>query len=353
MNRLFGVLKTLLAFFQYFLPWRFHFSLLFHHTFCRLIDWLIDRLIDLRSIDRLIDWLIDWLIDFFHVFVPSISFYLFLLIRDFSYEFLSQLAWGDAESPQSPVIAHGAMKIQDPPLVGRHLISANSVRLPDNVIWKPRSRRDAQVEPDGDNNGLGVGPSADSPLPKLTSIQADCVNPQSIKVSVEFDQVCRSFLQISRLQHSKKAKCHSISFKLYPRGSFFSPSHLTELYTPRDILAMRLARTLERGAVCGSKTLQSPRTRKSSCYKGVWTGGAMASGLQEIWRENRERGRDLGVAKRHRDREAWPLAPPHLHMPLSCWDFRRFLARKKTNFCRSVSKLDSSWCFFLYFVNSD
>ena len=36
---------------------------------------------------------------------------------------------------------------------------------------------------------------------------------------------------------------------------------------------------------------------------------ATVPGLQKTWK-NRERGRDLGAAKRYRDREVWPPAPP-------------------------------------------
>ncbi|OQV21370.1 hypothetical protein BV898_04579 [Hypsibius exemplaris] len=93
----------------------------------------------------------------------------------------------EPEALLGPVVARGVMRIEDPP-VAHHLISANSVQLPSNLIWKERSKRDAVVEADVDSNGLGAGPTPDSPLPKLTSIQADCVNPQFIKVSVEFDR---------------------------------------------------------------------------------------------------------------------------------------------------------------------
>ena len=47
-----------------------------------------------------------------------------------------------------------------------------------------------------------------------------------------------------------------------------------------------------------------------------WDQGAMALGLLEIWKENREGGGTWAWLK-DRDREAWPLAPSHLHTPLS------------------------------------
>ena len=78
-------------------------------------------------------------------------------------------------------------------------------------------------------------------------------------------------------------------------------------------------------------TYKEPGTqlkRLKSCTKGVWTGGAMASGLQGIWK-NRERGRSLGVAKRQRDREAWPPVPPHLHTPLPCTDHSSQIEKKE------------------------
>ena len=68
-----------------------------------------------------------------------------------------------------------------------------------------------------------------------------------------------------------------------------------------------------------------------------WGQGAMTPGLQEIWKENRERRRSLGVTKRHRDREAWPPAPPHLHTPLSHWTCNQQSKYKKWTCITSVN----------------
>lgn len=112
---------------------------------------------------------------------------------------LFQVGWSNAakrpvevEEPL-PVVAQAAMKVKGADLAPRsHLISANSVMLPDSLIWKPRFRRAAPVvDSDADQATLDSGNSdfpSNANLPKLINIQADCVNPQFIKVSLEFDQ---------------------------------------------------------------------------------------------------------------------------------------------------------------------
>lgn len=91
----------------------------------------------------------------------------------------------------SPAVAQGAMMVKG---IGpsSHLISANSAMLPDSLLWKPRSRRAAPVvDSDADQGTLSDTSNSDFnnvDLPKLLNIQADCVNPQFIKVSLEFDR---------------------------------------------------------------------------------------------------------------------------------------------------------------------
>jgi hypothetical protein len=90
---------------------------------------------------------------------------------------------GDIQAPPSDT-AVGVLKILDPP--GSHLLSANSVLIPDSVSrHKPqRVNRQAPQENDLTENSLFGGET----LPKLINIQAECINPQFIRVSLDFDK---------------------------------------------------------------------------------------------------------------------------------------------------------------------
>ncbi|XP_055353531.1 uncharacterized protein LOC129599340 [Paramacrobiotus metropolitanus] len=89
----------------------------------------------------------------------------------------------DATTAAPSATAVGVLTFPDKPLP--NLISPNSVEIPDFALLKPKhQKRQAVADTDGSSNALFGGDS----VPKLLNIQAECFNPQFIKVSLDFDR---------------------------------------------------------------------------------------------------------------------------------------------------------------------